>query len=314
GSDGDGEPVVGDTIAKLNERIRALPALDDEDYDSNNIGTVILSADGIYENGTIVIDRPVKLVGEDGATIDSSCTVVQRYETDDEGNKVEYQDVDNTVKSTKIRNVSIENITFTGAAAESCYVNESGSTAKTAIYLAGDTGGQINFSNLTFKTDSEGNAPAGAWFYARGQFELKDSVFTGMNDSAGIQINAGSGASRKGSLVHGNTFAPAASLTGGVVTSGVQIGHKTVDDEGIVLDVAHNDGANAYNAGVFVYDNTFTGFSSDISANLTRVAYSVAVFANDAADAPLLIDAATNVISDSAIDTDGQGLPHNIFN
>ncbi|PMG02855.1 hypothetical protein BCV00_16850 [Vibrio breoganii] len=316
---GDGEPVVGDTITKLNERIRALPALDDDDYDSGNVGTVTVFADGVYENGIIVIDRPVNLVGEDGATIDSSCTVIQRYETDDEGNKVEYQDVENTVKSTKIRNVSIENITFTGAAAESCSVNESGSTAKSAIYLAGDTGGQINFSNLSFEPDTDGNAPDNAWFYARGQFELSNSVFSGLDDTSGIQVNAGSSAGRKGSLIHDNSFERALTITG--ITSGVQIGHKTVDSAGLVLDVANKDGALGHQANVYVYGNEFSNFDLDITADITSTDNG-AVFANDASDAALVIHEdvsevaieSNNVISDAAILADGQGYSYNTFN
>ncbi|WP_299692759.1 hypothetical protein [uncultured Vibrio sp.] len=301
-----------DTITLLNERIRALPALDDEDYDADNIGTVTVFATGEYNNGIVVIDRPVNLLGEDGAIIDSSCTLVQRYETNSDGSSAHDPD---TNPLTKIKNVNIENITFTGAAEEACSINESGTTARTAIYLAGDTGGQINFTNLNFEPNADDKAPQHTWLYTRGQFELTGSSFSKLDSLSGILVNAGSAAARKGSLIHNNTFELLDGFSSSEPTAGIQIGHKTVNDAGYELDLTHKDGKNAALAAVQVYNNTFSGFDYNIEDSFPNDSYNLAVFANDAQDPEFEVGTKpTNIISDQAIDDSGLKVEYNAFN
>ncbi|MDD8058542.1 hypothetical protein [Shewanella metallivivens] len=226
------EPVLPLNVAEINAAIVA----------AESGATITLGAGDQYDysSGVITIDKAIKLVGQEGATISgNTCIDV----------------VDGAAGA------EISNITFANDAIALCGTTDDAKEAVINIQKVGEDEMPIILTDLTFNTtlitSQDQIENKGAWIRSYGFINLTNSSFT--TQDSGLQndlvkLTCSSSKGKMGTLIDGNLF----SIAGADAkeTAAIKIGDSSSG--------AIKDADNENNCNVTVSNNTFTGYTFDI--------------------------------------------------
>ncbi|MCT7943008.1 hypothetical protein [Shewanella holmiensis] len=254
------EPTYPENVEQVNTAIQAASAGD----------TITLGAEYDYSAGVITIDRAIKLVGAEGAKISGSACI----------------DVLDGAAGAEISNLSFTNDKIL----EACGTTDNAKEAVINIQKVGEENLPIVLKDLIFDAsniiDQSQNIKKGAWIRSYGFINLTGSEFIGQsrnlqNDYVKLTCSAQEG--KMGSLIDGNTF----SITGDGTkeTAAIKIGDSSSG--------AIKDADNENTCAVTVSNNTFTGYSLEITNNVGTSGF------RDAAIFARLAEESTNEFTDN---------------
>lgn len=226
------QPVLPLNVAEINAAIVA----------ANTGATITLGAGDAYDysSGVITIDKAIKLVGQDGATISGSTCI---------------DIVDGAAGA------EIANIIFANDAIALCGTTADAKEAVINIQKVGEDEMPIMLSGLTFDTtkitSQDQIENKGAWIRSYGFMNLTNSSFS--TQDSGLQndlvkLTCSSSKGRMGTLIDGNVFSIAGADS--KETAAIKIGDSSSG--------AIKDAENENNCNVTVSNNSFSGYTFDI--------------------------------------------------
>ena len=226
------ETVMPFTVAEVNAAIAAA-----------EVGTTITLGAGEtydYSSGVITIDKAIKLVGQDGATISGSTCI---------------DIIDGAAGA------EISNIIFSNDAIALCGTTDDAKEAVINIQKVGEDEMPILLTGLTFDTTNITSQDQienkGAWIRSYGFMNLTNSSFT--TQDSGLQndlvkLTCSSSKGKMGTLIDGNAFSIAGADS--KETAAIKIGDSSSG--------AIKDADNENNCNVTVSNNSFSGYTFDI--------------------------------------------------